>query len=163
MLGSFQHSRDNVQVGAMFNVPGNGRGVTLFNDRVGAIAKGEVVLIGYDPDGSNGLLQGMQALAVATSSFVVITAVAMEAVAVDAIGYFQISGVCSYALVDGTADVVAGDFLEVINAGTAFIKAGTSRTLGSGAIALGAQATDLGAGTATPVYLIGEAHTIEAT
>jgi len=160
MLGSFQHSRDNVQAGVTFNVA-NGKGITLFNDTAGAIAKGQIVLIGYDVDGNDGLLEGVQCIACATNSFVIYTAVAMEIVAVDAIGYFQVSGVCSYALVDGTADVVAGDFLEVINAGEAMIKAGASRTLGSCAIALGAMATD--AGTATPVLLIGEPHTIESS
>ena len=85
MLGKHVNSRDNVQVGVMFNAPGNGRGITLFNDQASAIALGDVVLIGYDPDGSAGLTQGMQALAPATSTFVVFTAIAMEAVAVDAI------------------------------------------------------------------------------
>ena len=161
MLGSFQHSRDNVQCGVMFNVPGNGLGVTLFNDRAVAIDKGEIVLIGYDPDGSAGLTQGMQALDIATSSFVIYTAVALEAVAVDEIGYFQVSGFCADADVDGTTDVAKGDFLEVLNGADGMIKAGTTRTLGSCAIALEAVVAD--ADTSAEVYLIGEPHTIEAT
>ena len=161
MLGSFQHSRDRNQVGVTFNVPGNGKGITLFNDRATAIDKGEIVLIGYDPDGTNGLLQGMQALDVATSTFVVFTAVALESVAVDAIGYFQVSGYCADADVDGTTDVAKGDFLEVINGADGMIKAGTSRTLGSCAIALEAVTAD--ADTSAEVYLIGESHTIEST
>ena len=161
MLGSFQHSRDNVQCGVLFNVAGHGAGITLFNDRATAIDKGEIVLIGYDPDGSAGLTQGMQALDIATSTFVVFTAVALESVAVDAIGYFQISGYCADADVDGTTDVAKGDFLEVLNTADAMIKAGTTRTLGSCAIALEAVTAD--ADTSAIVYLIGEAHTIEAT
>ena len=162
MLGKLINSRDDVQAGVMFNTEGNGMGVTLFNDRSDAIVKGEPVLIGYDVDGNDGLIEGMQCLDIATNSFVIYTAVAMEAVAVDAIGYFQISGVCTYALVDGTsADVVAGDFLEVINAGTALIYAGTARTLGSCAIALASQAAN--SEVATSCYLFGEPHTIESS
>ena len=160
MLGKHVNSRDNVQVGIMFNTEGNGQGISLFNDQASVIALGDVVLIGYDPDGTNGLLQGMQALAPATSTFVVYTAIAMESVAVDDVGYFQISGVCQ-AFIDGTADVVAGDFLEVLNGTNELIKAGTSRTLGSSAIALEAQATD--SNVLKSIYKFGEAHTIEAT
>ena len=160
MLGSFVNSRDNVQVGRMFNAPGGGMGISLFNDQASAIAVGDIVVVGYDPDGTNGRLQGMQAHAPATSAFNVYTAVCIKACAVDAVGYFQLSGVVS-AFVDGTADVVAGDFLEVLNGTNEFIKDATSRSALSSAIALASQATD--SNVAIDVYKIGEGHTISAT
>jgi len=45
-------------------------------------------------------------------------------------------------LVDGTTDVAAGDYLEVINAGTSAIKDGTTRTVNCIAMALEAQTTN---------------------
>lgn len=161
MLGSFQHSRDRVQVGTMFNVLGNGLGILLFNDQASAIAKGDVVVVGYDPDGTSGLAQGMQAHAPATSTTIyAYTAIALEAVAVDAVGYFQVSGVCQ-AFVDGTADVVAGDFLEVLNGTNELIKEGTTKATGSVGIALEAQAED--SNVLISIYKIGERHFIQAT
>lgn len=64
-----------------------------------------------------------------------------------------IQGVCQ-ALVDGTTDVANGGFLEVINAGTAFIlDHATAPTVNAMAIARAAQATN--AATETEVYIMG--------
>lgn len=159
MLGKLVNSRDDVQVGIMFNTEGNGMGISLFNDQATAIALGDIVLVGYDPDGTAGLTQGMQALAPATNTFNVYTAVAMEAVAVDAVGFFQLSGVCD-AFIEGTTDVAAGDFLEVLNGENEYKKDGAARTTVSSAIALAAQAAN--SNVLTSVYKIGEPHTIAA-
>lgn len=64
------------------------------------------------------------------------------------------------ALVDGTGDVVVGDALETIAAGTAFIKAASARDIASGAIALEAQAAD--SAVLVKVQLIPEQHANEA-
>ena len=159
MIGMREDIRDKLVTGTLFDVPPNGVGITLFNDQASAIALGDVVVVGYDPDGSNGYTQGMQALAAATSSFVVFTAVALEAVAVDVIGYFQITGVVD-AFVEGTTDVAKGDFLEVLNGENEWKKDGAARTTVSGAVALAVQAAD--SNVLTSVLLIGESHTIAA-
>jgi hypothetical protein len=60
----------------------------------------------------------------------------------DAYIWFQVQGECE-ALVNGTsADVVAGEFLEVITTGTALIKEGTVKDVGSVAVAVDAQAAN---------------------
>ena len=161
MLGGFVNSRDDVQVGKMFNTPGgNGMGISLFNDQASAIAVGDVVLVGYDPDGNNGLLEGMQALAPATMAFVVYTAICIKACAVDKVGYFQLSGVVD-AYVKGDTDVAKGDFVEVLNGTNEYILDGTARTTVSSAMALAAS-TDAG-NNLTSIYKIGEPHTIAAS
>ena len=159
MIGLRTDSRDKMNAGMVFDVPPNGVGITLFNDQASVIALGDVVLVGYDPDGTNGYTQGVQALAPATAAYPVFTAVALEAVAVDAIGYFQISGVVN-AFIEGTTDVAAGDFLEVLNGENEWKKDGAARTLVSGAVALAAQAAD--SNVLTSVLLIGEGHNIAA-
>ena len=160
MLGLRTDVRDKLNTGMIFDVGVNGVGITLFNDQAGALAIGTVVQVIYDPDGTNGLTQGMQAGAPASTAWVTFTAIALESVGVDAIGYFQIAGVCD-ALVEGTTDVAAGDFLEVLNTEVSFKKDGTSRTANSAAVALAAQAAD--SAVLTSVLLIGEAHVIAAS
>jgi hypothetical protein len=80
-------------------------------------------------------------------------------VAIGALAWFQIGGPAK-ALVDGTAAVVAGDALEVINAGTSFIKAASARDLATGAIAKAAQAE--ASAVLIDVELIPERHSIES-
>ena len=122
-----------------------------------AIAVGDVVEVGYDPDGNNGILEGMQALTPATRTFPVVTAVCIKACPVDTVGYFQLSGVVN-AYVEGTADVAKGDYLEVLNATNEYILDGTARTTVSSAMAL-AVSVDAG-NNLISVYKIGEQHTI---
>lgn len=156
MLGKKVNSRDNVQAGVMFNVS-NGQGITLFNDTASPIALGDVVQIIYDVDGNNGLLEGMQCETPAATAWVTYTAIALEIVAVDAIGFFQVSGVCD-AFVEGTSAVAKGDFLEVLDAENELKKEGTVRTANNTAIALAAQAA--GSNVLISIYKFGEAHVI---
>ena len=87
------------------------------------------------------------------------TGAAQVPVAEGALWWFQIGGP-GKALVDGTADVVAGDALEVLNTGTAFIKAASARDLATGAIAGEAQAAN--EAVLIDVEFIPERHSIEA-
>jgi len=96
----------------------------------------------------------------ATTAFAVKTGVATKAMTAAGYLWVQVEGLCE-ALVDGTTDVAAEDYLEVINSGTAFIKDGAARTTVSGAVAVDAQATD--SAVKVTVYLIPEQHTIAAS
>ena len=134
--------------------------VMLYNATGGAIAKGQVVTIGF----ANTALKQAQCIANVTTTFPVKTAVAVKAVANAKFGVFQTGGIID-ALVTGTS-VIAGDFLEVITGDTAFREDGAARTTVSGAIALAAQAgggADGGTGVLTSVFLINEQHTIAGT
>ncbi|MFA6167839.1 MAG: hypothetical protein WC700_14555 [Gemmatimonadaceae bacterium] len=67
---------------------------------------------------------------------------------------FCVKGAC-IALVDGTSNVADGGWIELINAGVAFITdSDTTRSANSVGIVLEAQATD--AATATHVFLTGD-------
>lgn len=122
----------------------------------GARAVGDVVMLTY----SNTAGQEVTAADAATSTFPVRTAVAATVNAGTELSWFQVEGIAE-ASVDGTDDVAAGDFLEVLNTADDFIKDGTSRTTVSGAIAVDAQTTD--APVVVTVVLIGEQHTIAAS
>ena len=77
--------------------------------------------------------------------------------------WFQIGGLIS-ALVDGTADVASGDFVRVINAGTAFIVSGgtaTVQAIDDSAMAQAAQATD--SAVAISVLLLNNWVTVAAS
>lgn len=86
---------------------------------------------------------------------------ALKVMQINELWWFQIGGP-GKGLVDGTsADVTAGNALEVLNTGTAWIKAGTARDLSTGAIALAAQAAN--SAVLVDVLYIPERHSIEAT
>jgi len=157
MLGKLVNSRDIVQAGVMFNVEGNGMGIMLFNDTAGVIALGDVVQIIYDVDGNDGLIEGMQCGTPEATAWATFTAVALESVAVDDVGQFQISGVVD-AYVEGTSAVAKGDFLEVLDGENEYKKEGTVRTANNAGIALAAQAA--GSNVLISIYKFGEAHVI---
>ena len=81
-----------------------------------------------------------------------IIGVPQAAIADDAFGWVQIYGEAE-CLVDGTTDVAAGEYLEVINAGVAAIKEGTAISKGSFAVAIDAVTAD--AATQATVFLTG--------
>lgn len=144
--------RNRAEVGETFNVPPNGRGISLYNATGSAIVVGEVVWIGYEEaDGKE-----MVANVVANKSFPVRTAVAIEAIANEEIGLFQTQGEC-LALVMGAA-VLAGDYLEAVASNVYFAEDGASRTTVSAAVALEVWATSSSA--LKKVFLLGEQHTI---
>jgi hypothetical protein len=133
---------------------GNASIVSLYNGTGGDLVVGEVVVIAYD-DAAGAELCVATAATIAAPG--VRTAVAAEAVTDDTFGLFYVGGLCQ-ALVNGTTDVDAGDFLEVINGADNFIKDGTSRAITSAAVAVEAytDATD----ALKWVVLIPEQHTI---
>ncbi len=127
---------------------------SAYNETGGATVIGQVVTKGYSND------YGVEVIANATTAFTVKTAVSLGAVAEHALAWWQDEGDAE-ALVDGdSVDVAAGDFLEVLNGGTAFTKDGAARTAVSAAVAVDANA---GAAALKTVRLIGEQHTIAAS
>jgi len=149
-----QHVAGIDVVGSIFPIPNlRGEGVILYNGTGTAIVVGEPVLIGY------GYAAGseVQAIVAATMAYEVRTAVAMEAIANEAIGRFQISGLAE-ALVNG--NMSAGEFLEVLNTGTYLVDDGTTaRSTTSMAVLKDDIATAEGTCLKT-VLLIPEGHTI---
>lgn len=119
-----------------------------------SLAAGQPVVIGYSHT------YGKTAVVAATSAFAVRTAVATKAMSAAGYLWVQTEGTCE-ALIDGTTDVTAGDFLEVIDAGVAFIKDGAARTTVSGAVAVDAQAAN--SAVKVTVYLLPEQHTLAAS
>jgi len=145
--------RNREDVNQEFNVPPNGKGVSLYNGTGAAVAAGDVVMIDYEETATG----EMQAITPATSTFCRRTAVAMEAIADGDIGYFQIEGECE-AFVEGTTDVAAGDSLEVLSGENEWKKDGSARAATSGAVAIDAQAEN--ENVKVTVFLIPEGHTI---
>lgn len=84
---------------------------------------------------------------------------ALKVTQINELWWFQIGG-AGKGLVDGTTDVAAAEALEVLNTGTAWIKAGTARDLSTGAIALAAQAAN--SAVLVDVLYIPERHSIES-
>lgn len=118
--------------------------------------QGQILVLAYDGDEES----NPKAVAAATSTFKVRTVVATEDQGATAgFQWCVIAGECE-ALVNGTTDVAKDEFLEVINAATAFTGEGTSRLATSGAIAREAQTNPT---ALTDIYLLGEGHTIAAT
>ncbi|MBW7995366.1 MAG: hypothetical protein FVQ81_02100 [Candidatus Glassbacteria bacterium] len=129
--------------------------ISAYN-RVGTeLAKGQPVTIDYV------ITYMFGAIANATTGSEVYkkTAGALRVTAINELAWFQTGGK-GLGLVDGTADVAAGDALEVINAGTSWIKAGSARELATGALALVAQAAD--SAVLVDVLYINERHSVEA-
>ena len=116
--------------------------------------KGEILVKSFDGDNP-------VAVAAATATFRQVVVVAtVDQGATAGFQWCVVEGECE-ALVDGTADVAKGDFLEVLNGDDGLTLDGAGRTARSVAVAEEAQATD--ADTLTSVYLIGEGNTIAAS
>lgn len=130
--------------------------ISAYNGTGGALTAGKVYVLAYD----NAAGQEVQIAAPATSAFPVMTCVAVAATANGAIGWFQVGGLCE-SHVEGTTDVAAGDFLEVLNGENDWKKDGAARTTVSGAVAVDAQAAD--SAVKVTVMLINEQHTIAAS
>ena len=94
--------------GMTFNIPPNGVGIYLYNTDV-AIAIGEIVTVVF---GSTDRQEIAFVDDPPASTDLVISAVALEAVAASKIGRFQLFGECQ-ALVQGGTDVAVDNYLEV--------------------------------------------------
>ncbi len=126
--------------------------VSLYNGTGGALVLGDIFIVEADETAG----QELQAVAVVTTTFDIMTAVASGTVADGAIAWFQTGGFAE-ASVEGTTDVAAGDFLKVSNGEDDFKKDATSRSTVSAAIAIDAQAAN--EAVVVTVYLINEQHT----
>lgn len=147
---------DLSKTGILFDIPDkDGEGITAYNATGSTIAAGDVLVLTY------GYASGTEVNASipATSSVYQQIVVAIEAIASTAIGRFQKSGYCE-AYVEGTTDVAAGDFLEVLNGENEFKKDGAARTVYSVARAVDAQA--LNSNVKVTVFLFGERTQIAA-
>jgi len=151
------HSVDNGECGKRFPIPKKrGEGITLYNPSGSTISKGTPVVVQYN----NTVNSEYRAVAAATHAYPVQVAIAMDDVATLKIGKFQISGECEALIED--ADIAAGRYLEVINAGTELIDNGASRTDESAAILKDAQANGDGIVVRT-VILVEVPHNVEAS
>jgi len=74
--------------------------------------------------------------------------------------WFQVGGLAE-AFVEGTTDVAAGDFLEVLNTEQDWKKDATAIDVTSGAVAIDAQAAD--SAVLSTVFLINKIHTVAAS
>ena len=144
--------RNTVNTGVEFNLPPNGKGVSLYNGTGGAVAIGDLVMIDYEETAG----QEVSAITPATTAFNRRFAVALEAVASGAIGLFQTEGMVE-AFVAGSS-VSAGDSLKVTNGLNELVKDSTARTSKSIAVAIDAQAT--AGNVLVTVFLHGEGNIV---
>lgn len=130
--------------------------ISAHNGTGAALVPGKVYVLTYGSVEKREVAVGNPA----TSTFAVMTGVAVAATPNGEIGWIQVGGICE-AYVEGTTDVAAGDFLEVLNGENDFKKDGTARSTVSAAVAVDAQATD--SAVLVTVNLINEQHTIAAS
>ena len=134
---------------------GDKKYISAYNETGSAItAQGEVVTVAYSND------KGTEVNAVVTTAFLVRTAVSLDAVDEHALAWFKIGGEAE-AGVEGTTDVAAGNFLEVLNGELAFKRDGdgSARTAESAAVAIDAQAAN--SVVVVTVRLLPEQHLID--
>jgi len=149
---------DLSKTGIKFDIPEkDGEGITAYNATGNAVALGDVLVLTYGYTAGTEVNVTIPATNTSLYQYIV---VALEAVSDAAIGRFQMSGYCE-AFVEGTTDVAAGDFLEVLNANNEFKKDGTSRTVNSVARAVEAQAEN--ENVLVTVFLLGERVNIAAS
>jgi hypothetical protein len=127
----------------------------VFNNTGGALVTGAVYMVAYGAAGKNP--QIIACAAVTANCYV---CVATEAAADQTWTDVVMEGVVD-AMVEGTTDVAAADFLKIVAAtdADAFIKDGTTKTTDSFAIALAAQAAN--SAVLTKVWLTGEIGDID--
>ena len=101
----------------------------------------------------------LSAVDCASTAWATYTIVSIAVIGTAGLNWWQIGGLCE-ALVEGTTDVAAGDFLEVLNTEIAWKKDGTV-SANSGAVAIDA-VTDAGPALAT-VFLINKSHVVAAS
>jgi len=148
--------------GVIYSMPNKqGEGIKAYNNVGSALVVGSPYLLSYGYVAGRELMAGTPA----TMNFPVMVGIALEAVAIGAIGSFQISGYCK-ALVDDTGNLAAGRMLEVLNSATYLTDDGaTTRTTTSAAVLV--DAVSAGENDGSPVmktvYLIGEGHTISGS
>lgn len=122
----------------------------------GTETAGDVIQVNYQDTAGQEVVAGTPA----TTAFATKTAVVIATPGGAGLAWVQVGGLAE-AGVEGTTDVAAGDFLEVLNTESAFKKDGASRTANSGAVAVDAQAAD--SVVVVTVMLINESHVIAAT
>jgi len=121
----------------------------------GAVTLGDVVSLIYSGTAGQEVKTGTPA----TTAFPTRTGVILADHAGSALAWVQTGGLAE-AGVEGTTDVAAGDFLEVLNTESAFKKDGAARSTNSGAVAVDAQTAD--SVVVVTVMLIDEGHQIAA-
>lgn len=119
-----------------------------------ALVIGDVVVVSFSATGP------LTAAAATSSVYQQVGVVCEAAAAADAWVKIQIAGPAE-ASVEGTTDVAAGDFLEVLNTENDFKKDGAARTVYSVAVAIDAQAS--ATPTVVSVWLLGDRNLIAAS
>jgi hypothetical protein len=116
--------------------------VKIYNDTGAALSNGAIYELSWEVDAtdtSNPIIRTIlkapatEAVSVVQIAVVDNTPLGKTTIAAAEYGFVCIKGF-TYALVDGTTDVAAGDQLEVLNAGTAFIQAAAATAGDAGTI-----------------------------
>ena len=150
----FSDIRNIKNAGIAFNIPPNGRGISLYNNTGSIIALGDVILLEYEETAD----QEICAIIPVTTAFVRKFAVCIiEAVAIGAIGFFQTEGKVK-AFCEGSSSIAKGDSLKLANSENEFKKDGSARAATSVAVAL--EAYSVATNALKSVWLIGEGATI---
>jgi hypothetical protein len=103
--------------------------------------------------------QEVAAAALPISTFVIRTAATVATSGSAVIGWYQVGGLAEVSVDGSGTAILVGDFLEVLDATTALIKAGTSRVLTAAAKAVDASTS----AEIVTVFLINEQHTVADT
>lgn len=157
----FLRIQNRDKTGVTFATQPNTTGIVLYNDTGSAVTKGDVLKIGYSTTASE-ILAGklLQAQAVATNAVAIERIViALEDMAIAAIGYFALEGRVEECNIEGTAAVTIGQSLKAVNGADHFVLDHATPTAKQAAIAIEAQAG--GAGNyLQPVWLLDRVHTV---
>ena len=140
--------------GITFNIPPNGVGIYLYNPV--AIAIGETVTVVFGSTDRQEVAS--VADGVASNSVFILSAVALEAVAAEKVGRFQIFGKCQ-ALCEGTTDIAVDDYLEIVTGHNYMTKDGS---YSNDSMAVAKQAYTVAISALKTVWLMGCPHFINS-
>lgn len=129
--------------------------VQLYNATGGVLSAGGFYLVNYG--GTTATAPNPRVTAPATQAAARLYVVSATALADVSWGWFTYLGYCD-ALVEGTTDVTAADFLKLVNAQVYCVKDATTRSTATVAIALAAQAAN--SAVSSRVFLLGEGAVI---
>jgi hypothetical protein len=153
----FVSIRNRDKSGLTFALVPNTTGIVLYNDTGAAVVKGDVLKIGYSTTASEVAAGKMlQAQAVATDSVgLTRIVIALEAMAIAAMGYFALEGQVDECNCYDSAAITLGQSLKPVNAKDYFVLDHATPTLAQTAIAMEAYNTTTSTEALKSVWLIG--------
>lgn len=158
----FVSIRNRDKSGLTFAIVPNTTGIVLYNDTGAAVAKGDVLKIGYSTTAAEVAAgKALQAQAVATDSVgLTRLVIALEAMAIAAIGYFALEGQVDECNCINSSAITLGQSLKAVNAKDYLALDNATPTAKEAAIALEAYAGTTSTEALKSVWLLDRVHTV---